>query len=137
MSSSVILSAPKFSTPPLVPVTPIPEYLLRVATTYADREVVCYLQDSIGEGEPITTSITWRQFLADVWTRTDYILAVTHLKPRALGQKPVVVGLLAESNYGFLVDLVAMLALRWQVRTASDSSFYSFVFPDVLHISNL
>ncbi len=111
-----------FSPPLFPPVVPIPEYLLRVASTHPDREVVCYLQDGASEEEASTTSITWRQFLADVWARVDYLVEVTGLQPRTLGTERVVVGLLAESNYVFLVDLVAMFMLRWQVRTSCSSS---------------
>ena len=112
-------SSTKFSPPAFPPVTPIPEYLLTVATSYPDREVVCYLQDALQEADAFTTSITWRQFLADVWSRVDYLLEVTGLDPRPVGKERVVVGLLAESNYDFLVDLVAMFTLRWQVRPHS------------------
>ena len=128
MSSS---TKTKFSPPPLAPSVPVPEYLLRVATAYSDREVVYHLQDSDDQG--LLTSITWRQFLADVWSRVDHLLEVTRLKPRAIGSEHVVVGLLAESNYHFLLDLVAMFILRWQVRPplsrASKVSFSSLFHP--------
>lgn len=118
MSSS---SSSTFVSPPFPPTVPVPEYLLRVAQAYPDREVVCYLQDSPIEHEVSITSITWRQFLSDVFNRADYLVEVTGLEPRPLGSDRVVVGLLAESNYDFLVDLVAMITLRWQVRNSSMS----------------
>ncbi len=111
-----------------MPLVPVPEYLLCVATTDPDREVVCYLHDA-GE-QVLATSITWRQFLADVWSRVDYFLEVAVLESRAVGEECVVVGLLAESNYNFLLDLVAMFLLRWQVR--SSRAPFLFIFPDVL-----
>ncbi|RPD56264.1 acetyl-CoA synthetase-like protein [Lentinus tigrinus ALCF2SS1-7] len=117
-----------FSPPPFPPVVPIPEYLLRVASTHPDREVVCFLQDGASEEEATTTSITWRQFLADVWDRVDYLVEVTGLEPRTLGKDRVVVGLLAESNYAFLMDLVAMFILRWQVLLISIRNS-----PDAIH----
>lgn len=109
------MSASTFTPPPFPPVVPVPEFLLRVAQAYPDREVVLYLQDGASDEEVSTTSVTWRQFLADVWARADYLEDVTGLSPRAAGTERVVVGLLAESNYDFLVDLVAMFMLRWQV----------------------
>ena len=122
-----------FSPPPFPPVVPLPEYLLRVASTHPDREVVCFLQDGASEEEATTTSITWRQFLADVWDRVDYLVEVTGFEPRTVGKERVVVGLLAESNYVFLMDLVAMFILRWQVR-ANSSPIAAFL-PS--HISTL
>ena len=104
-----------FTPPPVSGPTPIPEYLLRVGQAHPDREVVCFIQDARHEANATTTSITWRQFLADVWVRTGYIAEVTGFQSRVLGKESVVVGLLAESTYNFLVTLVALLILRWQV----------------------
>ena len=109
-------SSSVFSPPPVLPAVPLPEYLLRVAQAYPDREVVCFLQDAEHEVDATATSITWRQFLADVWARADYIQEATGLEPRAVGRERVIVGLLAESTYDFLVALVALFTLRWQVR---------------------
>lgn len=113
------MSSSTFSPPPFPPAVPVPEYLLRVAHSHPDREVVCFLQDAASELEASTTSVSWRNFLADVWVRADYLVEVTGLDPRPIGTDRVVVGLLAESNYDFLVDLVAMFTLRWQVRILS------------------
>ena len=65
--------------------------------------------------ETCTVSITWRQFLADVWSQSDYLQDAAGIRPRSIGSERVVVGLLSESHYSFLVNLVAMLMLRWQV----------------------
>ena len=118
------MSPSTFSPPRFPPAVPVPEYLLRVATTHPDREVVCYLEDDASELDASTTSITWRQFLADVWDRADYLVEVSGLNPRELGQERVVVGLLAESNYDFLVGLVVlfMLRCRGQVMEVVDAS---------------
>ena len=105
-----------FLPPPVSPLVPIPEYLLRVAQAYPDREVVCFLRDAELEKDATATSVIWRQFLADVWERADYFVEVTGLQPRPVGTERVVVGLLAESTYDFLVALVALFTLRWQVR---------------------
>ena len=107
--------SPTFSSPLVLPPVPLPEYILHVAQAYPDREVICFLQDADVETDATTTSVTWRQFLADVWERADYFVEVTGLEPRTLGKERVVVGLLAESTYDFLVDLVAIFTLRWQV----------------------
>lgn len=123
-----------FTPPPFAPTVPVPDYILRVAQAYPDREVVCYLQDVTSAHGVSATSITWRQFLADVWSRADYLVEVTGLDPRPIGSEPVVVGLLAESNYDFLVDLVAMFMLRWQVRVSmmySPSQHELLGYPDL------
>ena len=104
-----------FVPPPFQPPEPVAEYILHVAQVHPDREVALFLEDAASVEEASTTSITWRQFLADVWERVDYLQDVTGLRPRSMGKERVVVGLLAESNYDFLVDFFAMFMLRWQV----------------------
>ncbi|KAI0321919.1 hypothetical protein OF83DRAFT_1080638 [Amylostereum chailletii] len=102
-----------FVPPPFPPLTPLPEYLIRVAQAYPDREVVLFLQDNISEDEAKLVSVSWRQFLADVWSRADYLVETTGIASRAPEEEPLTVGLLAENNYLFLVTLTAMFMLRW------------------------
>jgi acyl-CoA synthetase (AMP-forming)/AMP-acid ligase II len=102
-----------FTPPP--PGLPVPDAIFHVAHDYPDREVVLHMEDNAVDDSTKLSSITWRQLLTDVSTRVDYFMQITGLPPRQPGDDLVVVGLLAENTYHFILDLFALFFLRWTV----------------------
>jgi hypothetical protein len=97
-----------FTPPPSC--VPLADAFLDVATNHPNREMIVHLRD-----DGLVTTVTWRQFLADVRSRVEYFVEATGLSPRQPGEELVVVGLLSENTYFLTVNISALFFLRWTV----------------------
>ena len=96
---------------------PLPEHIVRLARADLDREIILVLNDLGRPTDTNLTPLTWRDLLSHVRRRADHILTLTRRSPRKLGDDPTNVGLLAKSDYSYFVTLLAMIMLRWTVRS--------------------
>ncbi|KAI0683733.1 hypothetical protein BC835DRAFT_1423011 [Cytidiella melzeri] len=92
---------------------PIYEYLFSRAAANLDHEAVLVLQDNGVEEQATLTGVKWRHIIAAVHSRAAELVQLTGTSPRALGDAPFVVGLLAHNGYNYLVTWMALLTLRW------------------------
>jgi acyl-CoA synthetase (AMP-forming)/AMP-acid ligase II len=104
-----------FTPLPFNPPIPLPDYLLRVAQKYPEREVILVLEDFASDQDITLVSVNWTQFLSDVCRRADYLVRVTGFAPRKPADPPLVIGLLGRNGYQYCLDFTAILLLRWTV----------------------
>ena len=98
---------------------PAYEYIFSIAAENLDNEAVLVLQDIGSERDAQLVPITWRQLSAAIHSRAAELVRLIGLPPRALGEKPFVVGLLGNNGYQYLVTWLALFVLRWTVSRTS------------------
>ena len=91
------------------------DHVLCVAADKLDAEIAVVLQRLQPGDEPQLRSVTWRQLFAVIHARATELNELTGFPPRAIGQEPFIVGLLAHSGYQYLVTWLALFMLRWTV----------------------
>lgn len=96
------------------PLLPLPENIIRVAATDTGRKPVLIVR-GISDAATTLLDVSWTQLFIDVRRHSEELLRSTNLQRRDPCSPLIIVGLLAQSGYGYLVYLLSMFFLRWTV----------------------